>query len=162
MKYHIEEKSLEEFRRELNQYTSIRKEFNASTLSEEERRGELQRFSDRVMENSIALLYYGYCYDCLDDFLGCRDPHKPQIRGIRVDFGNREQRIYAMLSLCRTLEKYDRHTISSQPTLMNLYRDLADAIQYSSSPDGAVLYDEGFWRLYFAFYNAYKEVSRNP
>ncbi|MBQ1411670.1 MAG: hypothetical protein IIY93_00585 [Clostridia bacterium] len=157
MTFEIKEKTPDEIATDLKLYPIMRMKLRSAAISKSELEKKLERIFEEEFRDNIALLYYGYINDCLEDFLGCRESKKPQVRNTKVNFGNHENQRKCMFHLCDTLAKLNLNIISSSSQLVRIYDDITTYIENSrKNHRGVVLYDYDFWILYFGFYDLYQ------
>ena len=158
MQFEIEKIPPKEWEKAHEQLSLLRMKLQASGLPLKKTAERRELVDNAILENNIALLYWGYGKNRLSQLVGSRLGGSGGSGGCRVDFGNTDSQRSAMSSLCMTLARLTLDVISSQGALVKLYDDITTFIeQQRINKNGIVLYEEEFWKLFFAFYEMYHE-----
>ena len=158
MNFHIEVKPLDELKKNLRLYAAIRMKLRMEKLPDLTRRVRLNKELEAEFADKVAILYYGWKNDCMENMLGKLSAPAPANRCCRIDFGDGNQRRRYLLELLEARADINRSLLDGRYSLICLYDDLCEKISAAVS-DERLLCDYELWDLFFDFYEKYQDVN---
>lgn len=158
MKFQIEEKPLDELKKDLALYPVLRMKLRMERLPESTLRKRLNRVMEAEFADKVAVLYYGWKNDCMENMLGKWSEPAPANGCFRIDFGGSEQRRMYLLELLEARADINRSLLDGRYPLICLYDDLCEKIS-DAITDERLLCQYELWDLFFEFYEKYQKVS---